>query len=1554
MNKLKSLFRFALGWAIFALFLANSANAQCTVNAAADGCVGVPVSFSVTGPGLAGADSVVWTFSNGKSLGQSVTNLWNNAVSGAAGNYTVQVYNNGAVVCNVSGSITIHENPIANFSLLSPTPQCFNGNSFSFQNNTTTPSGNPIVTYEFVYGDGGKNSGSGNPANFGPYTYTPPNPLGGFFTPSLKVEDDKGCISFVDKTALIEIKSDLGVDFATPNPTRCIFTNVTLTNTSLINLADVKSFSWEFGDTGSAKDITNWANTTHTYTQDGCFTAKLVVESNDGCFDTAVKQAACNVNPKLDVTVANGDVQCYNSGQQMFQFNHPQLQNAQGPPRWNFDDPPSGQLNTSNDWAPQHDFTSAGPYDVTFEVTIGGCDFDTVYRVHVKGPSATIETRQVFIAPSQRYQCNITDTVFFTNLSTYYFNDDSAYNDFYYTLNNSGAILQFINSTSAHVDFDTITLNPTSDVALTTKTGRSVFIKAGGDTLVIDGDTLVLDGAFLVQGPNTESAIDMVFAKNDNSRRLWDFADNIAPQCTTDSRPIYPKLPQYRNTHLPGPPGPFYQRNTYDANGKWVNCNFSRDSLPKHWYTPGEENCYQVRLRIEDVSPSDPNIENSTSSKNDPLGCDAEATVQLALQAPDASGLRIRYVACYGSPRNYGAIFDFSRTQPSCDRQQFWIHLDSTSDRIDNTPNVFDKWIPQTGTTVDRNGTPWTLATLGVPPNVGEIFHQYQPQGVYPARIGSPDGWVTVGFRVQNGIDPKTGQPCIDEKWYHRAYRYIEANPAFKFNSDLDNPDSTYTFERVCAPNDVRVKRDSTFIPSTGGFSYASDSIGIETWNWGDGIIEVDSFIRYKQVGNLFYSYRLRYRLEGTDPPIKTDSIVTRIYDPVLGVSTFVDARDSVPDIIREHRYTKPNWNRIIHTMIPCQKTPADSTDKNGVRYEYFTNECCDAPPVFQTRTAVTGFFSDLNVTDSIVCRNDPIEFFDSARYYLEFRILVPPFIIDGYDYWDQNKQGFLNDGVTPRPRPRPAPKDYEKLRYNFDDGSGWNGSIPNQVIRSYPFPGVYNARVEYTDSLACKQIDTQAIYVTGVASNFTFDRALTNCRPTVDFTDTSLMIDPCVLVKNTNCDNIVKWEWDFGDNKPNNQSQSILQNPSKVYTSFGDFDVKLKITTNLGCTDSITRTISLEGPRPQFEFAADSVGCVPFTLELRNISINPTASASWTYFWGDGQFLTTTSDSNVLHTYDTPGTYEVFLLQEDVTPLGAGNCTALFPDSNFTNQQYRKFIVRVLPSQPTDFTIADSVLCVGDSTQFTSNAAPIYDTFRWVWGDGAETNLDSAGGGTQLYHRFNTAGTFYVQFRPDYTPPPGEPTCRTSAVKRVFVRDVQAVLNCADTSNKPNILFLSENSVNAQDFFWDLGIGQGFVDAKDFPDNPNVRYNYGNDKGTYTVKLRVVSPEGCVDVDSCTFDYTFDVLIDVRNVFSPGDGNNMNDLFDVRVENEEMYEISIFNRWGERVFEADNKDRQWDGTHMDTGNECPEGVYFVVINYRLRGEEDKTYRGSVTLFRGK
>ncbi|HYG16512.1 MAG TPA: PKD domain-containing protein [Bacteroidia bacterium] len=1560
MNKLNFLFRFVLAWAVIGLS-AYKASAQCTITGKADGCVDVSENFSISGPDVSTSDSIVWTFSNGtlKKLNGdgSAGNVWS-APTGGSSPIVAIIYKGGVAKCTATSTIAIHLNPIPDFKLLSDPIQCYNGNAYEYEDLTSTPSGNPIVKREF---DLGANNFQFDsiviPPTVGPMYIEHPLAAGGPLDASIRVVDSKGCIGLLTKTAFITIKPDLGVDFTTPVPTACDSTPTTFVNNSLISQLDAKSFRWIFGDT-VGQDTINWPTVKYTYRKNGCFNASLIVESNDGCADTMTKKAACTIKPILGVTVENGDIQC--AGNQNFIFKHPVIQGAKF--LWTFDDPPTGPDNTDDkNWISTHEFSSAGPYDVSFQLTtpsgpgVPSCSFNTIYRVHVKGPSAGIESKPagIFIPPSQRYQCKIKDTVYFTNVSSYYLNDDSAFNDFYYTVG-GGAILQLVDNNSFHVDFDTISRNTGSSQTITTKTGRNVYVSPLGDTIKVGNQVLVFDGNILATGASDK---DKFYTKNSHTTRIWDFADNFAPQCTTDSRPIYPKAAKYGNLHWPTSPAP---ANTYDANGKWINCNFNRDSLPKHWYTPGQERCYTVRLTLTDTSKKDPKIQSLTPSHNDPSKpdstCESVGTVQLALQGPDARGLRWTGIPCYGPPNVYGFMYNFSRTGPACDRQAFWIHFDSLADRVDGTPGVFDKWVPQTGTVVDRNFTPWPLATLSLPPNVGQIFWQYQPNGAYPSKIADPAGWVTLGFRVQNGIDPLTGQPCIDERWYDSAYRYIQSNPGFRFHNSVK--DSSYTFERICSPNDVTVKRDSTFLPTINGYTFSSDSIGAEIWNWGDGEIEIDSFIRYNPIGGLLYSYRLRWKLEGNNPPVLIDSILTRIYDPVLGKTTFLDARDSTPDIFRTHRFKKPNWNRVSHTLVPCQLVPLDS-----LGFTVYRKSCCDNPPFENVRVAISGFLSYLNSSEEIVCRNTPIQFFDSARYYLEFPIPVPPYIIDEWDYW-------ADPTVAPPPtggvRPKPNPGQYEALRWNFGDGTGWNSSVPPDPIRSFSEPGVYNVQLEYTDSVGCKQIESKKIIVTGLSANFSFDPSLTGCKPTVIFTDSTLMLDPCVLVNGTPCDNPVGNWWDFGDNKPNAGSLAINQpKPPHIYTSFGDFDVWLKVKTQLGCEDSIMRTISLEGPRPRFEFAADSVGCAPFTLEIRNTSINPSSGADWITTTYDVDAPNDTTKRQIVQTghrdsairivYDKPGTYEVIMLQSDSTKVGAssGKCGAIYPDTTSTFGQYRKFIVRVLPTRGVSFTLSDSIVCVGDLVSYTSTSDTIYSNYRWITGMGdtivkPDAPVDSA---SRVYDK---PGTFYVQLRPTYTPPPGEPACPAAAVRKIEVKDVNAKFTgCEDSSTIPLMRFKNQ-STNYQKWWWDFGVNNGFEDGSIRPEQPDANYNYGENRGVYTVVLVVESPEGCRDTAGCTFTYEYKTDINPPNVFTPGDGNTLNDVFDVIVLNEEMYDLGIYNRWGEKVFEATDKDAQWNGKHYKTDMDCPTGVYYVIIKYRLRGSTDKIYRGTLSLIRKK
>jgi len=67
--------------------------------------------------------------------------------------------------------------------------------------------------------------------------------------------------------------------------------------------------------------------------------------------------------------------------------------------------------------------------------------------------------------------------------------------------------------------------------------------------------------------------------------------------------------------------------------------------------------------------------------------------------------------------------------------------------------------------------------------------------------------------------------------------------------------------------------------------------------------------------------------------------------------------------------------------------------------------------------------------------------------------------------------------------------------------------------------------------------------------------------------------------VSTTSGGNIVNWRWTFG-----NGNVSIEQNPVNIYNTVGAFSAALKITTNQGCSDSISKIISVNR-RPKAQF---------------------------------------------------------------------------------------------------------------------------------------------------------------------------------------------------------------------------------------------------------------------------------------------------------------------------------------------------------------------------------
>lgn len=87
-----------------------------------------------------------------------------------------------------------------------------------------------------------------------------------------------------------------------------------------------------------------------------------------------------------------------------------------------------------------------------------------------------------------------------------------------------------------------------------------------------------------------------------------------------------------------------------------------------------------------------------------------------------------------------------------------------------------------------------------------------------------------------------------------------------------------------------------------------------------------------------------------------------------------------------------------------------------------------------------------------------------------------------------------------------------------------------------------------------------------------------------------------------------------------------------------------------------------------------------------------------------------------------------------------------------------------------------------------------------------------------------------------------------------------------------------------------------------------------------------------------------------VPNTFTP-DGNEHNQTFKVKYDCDiESFELRIYNRWGETIFQSLHIDASWDGTYA--GFISPDGTYTYVINYTSKSGDTYSLIGHVNLIR--
>ena len=147
-----------------------------------------------------------------------------------------------------------------------------------------------------------------------------------------------------------------------------------------------------------------------------------------------------------------------------------------------------------------------------------------------------------------------------------------------------------------------------------------------------------------------------------------------------------------------------------------------------------------------------------------------------------------------------------------------------------------------------------------------------------------------------------------------------------------------------------------------------------------------------------------------------------------------------------------------------------------------------------------------------------------------------------------------------------------------------------------------------------------------------------------------------------------------------------------------------------------------------------------------------------------------------------------------------------------------------------------------------------------------------------------------------------------------------------------------TNNTTHAVDYIWDFG--DGYTDSLVF--NPGPHDYEIDDEDLFPVTLYGISDMGCVDSMQILIFVNQDAIIFAPNSFTP-DNDGLNDTwFPTHSSSidEDFFEVQIFDRWGEMIFEANDFSKVWDGTYK--GRECQVGTYSYRIYYKRKYSEER------------
>jgi len=476
-----------------------------------------------------------------------------------------------------------------------------------------------------------------------------------------------------------------------------------------------------------------------------------------------------------------------------------------------------------------------------------------------------------------------------------------------------------------------------------------------------------------------------------------------------------------------------------------------------------------------------------------------------------------------------------------------------------------------------------------------------------------------------------------------------------------------------------------------------------------------------------------------------------------------------------------------------------------------------------------------------------------------------------------------------------------------------------NNVTHSYGNYNTYTVKLVATSGAGCKDSISKTVFVYPMPkANFTVNNAK-QCLTGNNFS----FSNKSSIVSGS----ITSSFWSFGDG-----STSVLNNPDYQYSDDKTYNVKLMVTSNNGCKDSFFSNLTVH-PMPKVDFEISNPCLDKQTaFEDKTTIKNPGVLSSWKWQLNGTDFST---QQNPLYSFSTPGIYNAQL-----TVTSTDNCMSSF-------SKYLKINEHVSQNKLIRATVVNNSEILVEWTPSSTGSVKYYVIERSEDGNNYKTlanlpfdvfkfndkNVDASA--RSYYYRL--AVTDSCNYKTEY-----------SNIGKTIHLKVNA------EGDQP---VLSWNVYEK----WDNGVASQDITMKDDKDLYKAIENVSSSTTTYTdTKTESLLDEYCYRIvnyenvtatisSSNTVCVSVPLLVFIPNAFTPN-RDEVNDEFVVLGKYISSFNIQIFSKWGELLFESNDITKSWDGKY--NGQVCPPGLYYFRLIAKGTQGQIKVVSSTINLLR--